>query len=83
MAVSARFFVQSVTKQANGGGYAPPAPMGRVTMHPALRGEENKSWASATPSGSFEMTINGDALTWFESRLGKDIAITLDDTPEV
>jgi hypothetical protein len=81
MAVEARFYVAEVTKQAYGG-YAPPAPAGRVKLGPSTRGDENKKWASATPSGSIEMTVIGSALAWFEERLGKDIRILMDDAPE-
>ena len=81
MAVTARFFIQKIVKFANGG-YAEPKPMGTVHLMPSTRGEENKMWASATPSGSIEMTIRGDAFPWFEDRLGKDLHITFDDVPE-
>lgn len=82
MAVRAKFYVQQVTKQATGGNWAPPAPAGSVVLQPVLRGEENKEWASATPSGRIEMTIRGEALPWFEERLGKDVAILFDDVAE-
>ena len=82
MAVVARFYVAQITKVA-GGGYAPPAPRGTVTLRAVARGEENKAWASATPSGTVEMTIiNSPAFVWFEERVGKDVAITFEDAPE-
>jgi len=81
--VTARFYVQQVTKQAVGG-YSDPAPWGVVTLCPANRGEENKAWASATPSGRIEMTVkSGPAWQWFFDRVGGgDIAITFDDAPK-
>lgn len=82
MAVTARFYIAEVHKYpAQNNGWADPAPRGKVVMRPALRGEANKAWASATPSGEITMTIRGDALPWFEERLGADLAITFDDLP--
>lgn len=77
MSVQARFYVASTTRFAyNQGG-------GQVKLQAACRGEENKSWSSATPSGEVTMMItNPDAAEWFNARLGKDIAITFDDRPE-
>lgn len=80
MAVQARFYVAEITKQAYGG-WAPPAPAGKVILQPVTRGEANKDWASATPSGRIEMTIITGALAWFEERLGQEVAITFEDRP--
>lgn len=81
MAVQARFYVAEITQQAYGG-YAPPAPAGKVVLQPSTKGEENKEWASATPSGRIEMTIrSGPAFEFFQERIGKDIAITFNDLP--
>lgn len=85
MAVKARFYVAEVTRFASGNtgaarsGYASPAPYGRIVMRPVSRGEENKEWASATPSGEIQMTVNGPAMPWFESRIGSEIGITFED----
>ena len=83
MSVEARFYVQSVVKFAasvnavRAAGWAPPAPHITVKLLPATRGEANKEWASATPSGEITMTIgNPEAAAWFESMLGEDVAIT-------
>lgn len=80
--VGARFYVQSVTRLASGTraeGYAQPAPNIQVVMWPVTRGEENKQWASATPSGKIELTIgNPEAAAWFESMLGQDVAVTFE-----
>jgi len=74
MSVVARFYVARIEKSA----YTPGMPPQRsVTLQAATRGEENKSWAQATPAGQITMSINnGDAGQWFEDNLGKDIAIT-------
>lgn len=79
MSVTARFFVREVTRFAHGGGWATPAPQVKVVMSPVsgAKGEENKAWASATPSGEVTMVIgNPEAAAWFDSMLGKDVAIT-------
>lgn len=82
MSVQARFYVATCTRYANGSsrpGFADPAPMGDVVLRPATRGEANKQWASATPSGEIKLVIHGQALPWFEERLGAELAITFDD----
>lgn len=72
--VVARFYVAKVEKTA----YTPGMPPQRgVTLQAATRGEENKSWAQATPAGQVTMHINnGAAGEWFEENLGKDVMIT-------
>jgi hypothetical protein len=80
MTVQARFYVAETTRYA-GLGYAEPKPAGKVVMRPVTRGEANSMWASATPSGNIEMVIKSGAYTWFEERLGTEIAITFDDVP--
>ena len=81
--MQARFYVASVQKFASQAreGFAAPKPMGGVTLNVVTGGRapENAQWASATPSGEIKMTVNGDALDWFEARLGKDIAVTMED----
>lgn len=79
MAVSARFYVQEVKQMAYAAG---AKPSGSVILQASLKPEANKAWAQATPSGRMEMTLRGEILGWFTERLGKDIAITLDDVPE-
>lgn len=55
--VRAKFFVQEVAKTTYGG---------RVRLQAVCRGEDNKVWAAATPTGSIEMTIRNDgALAQF------------------
>lgn len=82
MAVTARFYVAEVHKYpTRSDGWADPVPMGKVILRAAIRGEENKAWASATPVGLIDLTVKGDALPWFEDRLGADLHITFDDVP--
>lgn len=58
MSVRAKFYVTEVAKTTYGG---------RIKLGVVCRGEDNKEWASATPSGSIEMTIRNDhALAQFE-----------------
>lgn len=77
MSVTARFYVQQITKIASG--YI------AVQMMPATRGEENKAWAHYTPSGKIEMNISPDTAAgpWFESMLGKDVTITFAEREDV
>ncbi len=87
MTVQARFYVREVTRFASAAmtGWAAPAPTIIVKLSPVSgsKGEANKSWASATPSGDITMTIgNPDAAKWFDDRLGQDIAITFADRPD-
>lgn len=75
MSVQARFFIQTITTNAGSGG-------GKVTMSAVGRGSENKTWAAATPSGNFDMYVNNlRAFEWFQDRLGKEVAITIEDRP--
>ncbi|MCA0217933.1 MAG: hypothetical protein LCH43_11335 [Actinobacteria bacterium] len=47
------------------------------------KGAQNVAWASATPSGEIKLTVgNPDAAAWFDSMLGRDIAITFEERPE-
>lgn len=87
MAVKAKFYVAEINKYAtaagNTQGWAEPVPYGQVTLRPVTRKKgDNEQWASATPSGEMKMTVNGPAFPWFESMLGKDILITMEEYPE-
>lgn len=74
MSVSARFFVAEVTRFA----YNPGAT--KVVLRASTRGEENKAWSSATPSGTIELNITNPAASeWFEKRIGQDTALVFDD----
>lgn len=56
-AVRAKFFVQSISRTTYGG---------QVKLQAVTRGQDNKEWAAATPSGSIDMTIlNEVALAVF------------------
>lgn len=58
MTVRAKFFVSEVAKTTYGG---------RIRLQVVSRGQDNKEWASATPSGHIEMTIRNDhAIAQFE-----------------
>lgn len=79
MAVVARMFVQTITKNAWNKEAA------QVTLAAATRGTENKEWASATPSANLTMTINnGAAAKFFEEAFatGADVHVTLDLAPD-
>lgn len=72
MTVQARFYVSSITLNAH--------PTANVVLTAVSRGEENKTWASATPTGKIEMAVsNPAAVEWFQERLAKDVAIIFED----
>lgn len=74
MSVSARFWIDEITTR----GYNPAHA--EVVMRPTCRGEENRAWAQATPSGEIKLTINNpDAVEFFKANQGKDVAITFDE----
>lgn len=74
MGVQARFYVAELTRQA----YNPKHLS--VKLQAVSRGDQNKDWAEATPSGQVTMTINNDpAAQWFADRLGQDVTITFED----
>lgn len=71
--VSARFYVSEVIHRA----YDPGAA--QVKLQATTRGDENKAWATATPSGTIDMAIrNPDAAAFFTARLGQDVALTFE-----
>ena len=79
MSVQARFFVQKISSFAATGG-----DQGTVELGAVARGPENRSWSAATPSGAMTMTItNPDAFVWFRDRLGKEVAITIEERPAI
>ena len=74
--VQARFYVRDITRHAYN-----PAQV-EVVLAAVSRGSENKTWATATPSGTLTMHVsNPSAADWFNERLGKDVAITFEDRP--
>lgn len=61
MSVRAKFVVRETSHGISGG---------TVSLFPVCRGEENKSWSQATPSGEIKMSIlNEGALAWFDQIL--------------
>jgi hypothetical protein len=86
MTVQARFYVSQITKHASG----KLTPNLAVTLLPVIRphgapgAEGNVDWAKYTPSGSIQLTVTPEtsAHDWFESMLGKDVAITFDEVTE-
>lgn len=69
--VVARFFVSGYQRRA----YDPDAT--EVTLNAVSRGEHNKAWARATPSGEIKMTVkNESAAAWFMDRLGSEIEVS-------
>lgn len=70
--VRAKFYVAEVTAFATG--------QGSVRLSPVTRGEENREWSAATPSGEIKMTItNTSAWEWFRDRLGTELAISFEE----
>lgn len=77
MAVKARFFVASTQR------FSYNRDAITVRLQAVSRGEENKEWASATPSGTVEMSITkGPAADWFANRLGEEVVLTFEDGGE-
>jgi hypothetical protein len=75
-AVEARFYVSGYERTA----YDPDATT--VKLVAVSRGEHNKNWARATPSGQITMTIkNESAASWFVSQLGAEIAVVFTPAP--
>lgn len=72
MAVRCKFYCHSVTQSVNGG---------QVTLFPVSRGDENREWASATPSGKVELTILND-LAVAEFVAGEEYWIDFTKAPE-
>lgn len=75
MSVVAKYFVQSVTLQANSKG-ADGGDVGSVQLSVVCRGDENKNWSHYTPSGQITMsTLNPKAFAWFKENLGKEVYV--------
>lgn len=74
MGVSARFYVAEATRFA----YNPSQRT--IKLRASTKGEENKAWAAATPSGEITLQIsNPAAAEWFEERLGTDVGLVFTD----
>lgn len=74
MGVRAIFYVAEATRLPNG--------VGRVKLQAAAKGPYGH-WSKWTPSG--ELTLNSTneaAHAWFDERVGKDVALNIDDPTE-
>jgi hypothetical protein len=74
-AVTARFYVSEMTRNAYNPEHA------SITLKPAYRGQENKAWATATPSGEIKLQVNNVPAVeqfdrWF--REGTDVHLTFE-----
>lgn len=73
MSVRCKMFVQEIAQTTWGG---------RVKMSVVSRGQDNKEWASATPSGSLELTIRNElALEQFVAP-GEEFYIDISPAPK-
>lgn len=78
MSVTARMFVQEITRRAHQKG------VGIVKLSAVSRGPENKSWAASTPSGTIELQIaNEAALAFFDESLGEEMVIDIHKRPPI
>jgi hypothetical protein len=71
MSVRAKFFCQNITRSH------PEAPAATITMGAVCRGAANAEWASATPSGSLQMTVRNDLAT-AQFEIGKEYYLTFE-----
>lgn len=72
-AVTARFFVDELTRRAYNPEHA------AIVLKPAYRGDENKAWSQATPSGEIKLHVsNPAAVEQFDEwmRTGQDVHLT-------
>lgn len=75
-AVQARFYVSQLSRFSYDTGSV------QVVLQAVSRGEHNKSWAAATPSGQVTMTVkNPSAASWFTERLGTEVSVTFSEAP--
>lgn len=73
--VRAKMFLSELRYNSYGGG---------VTLQVVTRGEDNKQWAAATPSGEMKLSIKNElALDFFQGMLGKEFYIDIVPVPEV
>lgn len=59
MTVRGKFYVDEVTRRAFN------TEQATVTLRPVTRGEENREWSAATPSGQIVMGICNEAAARF------------------
>ena len=72
--IAARFYIAKVAREAYGTG---TTPYGSVTLRASTRGDKNKAWAAATPSGEFTMQVHSEAMTVFNDHIGQDVDILM------
>lgn len=71
MGVRAIFYVDGVTQKPN--------EVGEVLLRAAAKGPYGH-WSKWTPSGELKLNSTNQAATdWFMARVGKDVAISIDD----
>lgn len=74
MGVRAKMYLQEVRHSTYGGG---------VTLQVVTRGEDNKKWAAATPSGEIKLSIKNElALDFFRDKLGQEFFVDITPVPE-
>lgn len=79
MNVQARFFVSTTTRKS----YGNAETLCTVELKPVINGDPNTDWSKYTPSGVVELTVTvPETAAWFESRIGRPVAITFADVPE-
>lgn len=72
--VRAKMYLEELRHTTYGGG---------VTLRVVTRGEDNKQWAAATPSGEMKLSIKNElALEFFRDMLGKEFFIDITPVPE-
>lgn len=70
--VRAKFYVEEVARTTYGG---------RVKLRAVSRGEDNKRWASATPSGEITMTIRNElAIDFYD--VGEEYFVDFTPAPK-
>lgn len=72
MSVRAKMFVSEVRYNTWGGG---------VTLQVVSRGEDNKQWAAATPSGELKLSIKNE-LALGQFKVGQEYYIDITEVPE-
>jgi hypothetical protein len=75
MSVIAKFYVREITRYS----YNPASVT--VKLGPVTRGEENKSWAAATPTGDITLGIQNE-LASRQFELGEEYLITFEHAPK-
>lgn len=72
MTVKAKFFCEYVKEMTWGS---------EVALRAVTRGEDNKEWSSATPTGTFVMGIKNEVAA-AQFKAGKEYLIDINEVPE-